>query len=119
MNMKELFLRLFKPDLTITQNVGRYLACQQYQQCSVYLHKCKKETPKLLKRNFNYLIGISQNPEKMHRYKFVNELYELCFKEKSKYYNEAFYKQCVEAEPNEMDKPVDAYITALQPYFKD
>lgn len=110
---------LFEPDLTINENIGRYLACQQYQQCAYYLHKCLAEKPKMLKRSLNYLIRHSRNDAKMHRYKMVNELYELCFKEKSKYYKEAFYQKCVEAEQNECDKPIDAYVDALQPYFKD
>lgn len=112
------FQQLFGPDLTINENIGRYLACQQYQQCARYLHECLTEKPKKLKRSLNYLIGHSRNDAKMHRYKLVNELYELCFKEKSKYYNADFYKRCLEAE-NECDKPLDGYIVALQPYFND
>lgn len=110
---------LFEPDLKINEHIGRYLACQQYHQCACYLHVCLAEKPKMLKRSLNYLIRHSRNDAKMHRYKMVNELYELCFKEKSKYYKDEFYKKCVEAEQNECDKPLDAYIVALQPYFKD
>ena len=112
---------LVEPDFEINENIGRYLACQQYQQCAYYLHKCLAEKPKKLKRSLNYLMGHSciEEKGKMHRYKLVNELYELCFKEKSKYYKEAFYQKCVDAEENECDKPLDAYIVALQPYFKD
>lgn len=110
---------LFEPDLKINEHIGRYLACQQYQQCAYYLKECLAEKPKMLKRSLNYLIRHSRNDAKMHRYKMVNELYELCFKEKSKYYKEAFYQKCVEAEQNECDKPIDAYVVALQPYFKD
>lgn len=110
---------LFKPDLEINENIGRYLACQQYQQCAYYLHKCLTEKPKQLKRSLNYLISHSRNDAKMHRYKMVNELYELCFKEKSKYYKDEFYKKCVAAEQSEYDKPLDVYVVALQPYFKD
>ena len=110
---------LFKPNLEINENIGRYLACQQYMQCAYYLHKCLTEKPKDLKRSLNYFIKHSRNDAKMHRYKMVNELYELCFNEKSKYYKEEFYKKCVAAEQNECDKPLDAYVVALQPYFKN
>lgn len=112
------FQQLFGPDHTINENIGRYLACGQYQQCAHYLHECLTEKPKKLKRSLNYLIGHSRNDAKMHRYKLVNELYELCFKEKSKYYKAEFYQRCLEAE-NECDKPLDGYIVALQPYFND
>ena len=88
-----LFQQLFGPDLEINTKIGRLLACGQYEQCAHYLHECLEEKPKKLKRSLNYLIGHSRIEEKgkMHRYKMVNEMYELCFKEKSKYYKEAFY----------------------------
>lgn len=103
------FQQLFGPDLEINTKIGRLLACGQYEQCAHYLHECLAEKPRKLKRSLNYLIGHSRIEEKgkMHRYKMVNEMYELCFKEKSKYYKEAFYHKCVDAEENQLDKPID------------
>lgn len=110
---------LFKPDLEINTKIGRLLACGQYEQCAYFLHECLKEKPKKLKRSLNYLISHSRNDAKMHRYKMVNEMYELCFKEKSKYYKEAFYQKCVDAEENQLDKPIDYMVQQLAKYFKD
>ena len=52
----------------------------------------------------------------MHRYKMMNELYELVFKEKCKYYNEEFYQKCVENEPED-ERGLDFYVKKLQPAF--
>lgn len=116
-----LFQQLFGPDLEINTKIGRLLACGQYEQCAHYLHECLAEKPKKLKRSLNYLIGHSRIEEKgkMHRYKMVNEMYELCFKEKSKYYKEAFYQKCVDAEENQLDKPIDYMVQQLMKYFND
>ena len=112
---------LFKPDLEINTKIGRLLACGQYEQCAWFLQECLKENPKKLKRSLNYLIIHSRIEEKgkMHRYKMVNEMYELCFKEKSKYYKEEFYQKCVDAEENQLDKPIDYMVQQLTKHFKD
>lgn len=122
--MDELFSLLFDaiynffvPDRKLTTDIGRLLASCQYEQCAAYIKAANK---KKLKREFKYIIAHARKPgdtRAMHRYKMVNELYELVFKEKSKYYKDEFYKKCVEAEQNECDKPLDGYIVALQPYF--
>lgn len=124
--MKDLFdtifdtiYNFFVSDHKLTADIGRFLACGQYEQCAKFLHECLEKKPKKLKRDLNYLISHSRIEEKgkMHRYKMFNEMYELCFKEKSKYYKEAFYQKCVDAEENQVDKPIDFYVKQLQPFF--
>lgn len=121
--MDELFSLLFDaiynffvPDRKLTGDIGRLLACGQYDQCATYIKAADK---KKLKREFKYIIAHAKKPgdtRAMHRYKLMNELYELIFKEKSRYYDEKFYQQCVENEP-ENERDIDFYVKKLQPSF--
>ena len=75
---------------------------------------------KKLRREFKYIIAHAKKPgdtRAMHRYKMMNELYELIFKEKSSCYDEKFYRQCVENEP-ENERGIHFYVKQLQPAFK-
>ena len=106
----------FVPDRKLTMDIGRLLACGQYDQCATYI---KAADMKKLKREFKYIIAHAKKPgdtRAMHRYKMMNELYELIFKEKSRYYDEKFYQQCVENEP-ENERDIDFYVKKLQPSF--
>lgn len=106
----------FVPDRKLTMDIGRLLACGQYDQCATYIKAANK---KKLKREFNYIITHAKKPgdtHAMHRYKMMNELYELIFKEKSRYYDEKFYQQCVENEP-ENERDIDFYVKKLQSSF--
>ena len=106
----------FVPDRKLTMDIGRLLACGQYDQCATYIKSANK---KKLKREFKYIIAHAKKPgdtRAMHRYKMMNELYELIFKEKSRYYDEKFYQQCVENEP-ENERDIDFYVKKLQPSF--
>lgn len=124
--MDELFSLLFEaiynffvPDRKLTTDIGRLLGSGQYEQCAFYIKAANK---KKLKREFNYIIAHAKKPgdtRAMHRYKMMNELYELIFKEKSKYYKESLYNAAVEAETNECDKPIDGYVRELQRHFND
>lgn len=108
----------FVPDCKLTMDIGRLLACGQYDQCATYIKAANK---KKLKREFKYIIAHAKKPgdtRVMHRYKLMNELYELIFKEKSRYYDEKFYQQCVENEP-ENERDIDFYVKKLQPSFND
>lgn len=108
----------FVPDCKLTMDIGRLLACGQYDQCATYIKAANK---KKLKREFKYIIAHAKKPgdtRAMHRYKLMNELYELIFKEKSRYYDEKFYQQCVENEP-ENERDIDFYVKMLQPSFND
>lgn len=121
--MDELFALLFDaiynffvPDRKLTGDIGRLLASGQYDQCATYIKAANK---KKLKREFKYIIAHAKKPgdtRAMHRYKMMNELYELIFKEKSRYYDEKFYQQCVENEP-ENERNIDFYVKKLQPSF--
>lgn len=121
--MDELFSLLFDaiynffvPDRKLTGDIGRLLASGQYDQCATYIKAANK---KKLKREFKYIIAHAKKPgdtRAMHRYKLMNELYELIFKEKSRYYDEKFYQQCVENEP-ENERDIDFYVKKLQPSF--
>lgn len=121
--MDELFSLLFDaiynffvPDRKLTGDIGRLLASGQYDQCATYIKAANK---KKLKREFKYIIAHAKKPgdtRAMHRYKMMNELYELIFKEKSRYYDEKFYQQCVENEP-ENERDIDFYVKKLQPSF--
>ena len=123
--MDELFALLFDaiynffvPDRKLTGDIGRLLASGQYDQCATYIKAVNK---KKLKREFKYIIAHAKKPgdtRAMHRYKMMNELYELIFKEKSRYYDEKFYQQCVENEP-ENERDIDFYVKKLQPSFND
>ena len=107
----------FVPDRKLTTDIGRLLASGQYDQCATYIKAVNK---KKLKREFKYIIAHAKKPgdtRAMHRYKMMNELYELIFKEKSRYYDEKFYQQCVENEP-ENERDIDLYVKMLQPAFK-
>ena len=107
----------FVPDRKLTMNIGCLLSSGQYDQCAAYIKAANK---KKLKREFKYIIAHAKKPgdtRAMHRYKMMNELYELIFKEKSRYYDEKFYQQCVENEP-ENERSIDFYVKKLQPAFK-
>ena len=107
----------FVPDRKLTMNIGCLLSSGQYDQCAAYIKAANK---KKLKREFKYIIAHAKKPgdtRAMHRYKLMNELYELIFKEKSRYYDEKFYRQCVENEP-ENERDIDFYVKKLQPAFK-
>lgn len=107
----------FVPDRKLTMNIGCLLSSGQYDQCAAYIKAANK---KKLKREFKYIIAHAKKPgdtRAMHRYKMMNELYELIFKEKSRYYDEKFYRQCVENEP-ENERDIDLYVKKLQPAFK-
>lgn len=115
MNYLTLFY-FFVPDRKLTMDIGRLLASGQYDQCVTYIKAANK---KKLKREFKYIIAHAKKPgdtRAMHRYKLMNELYELIFKEKSRYYDEKFYQQCVENEP-ENERDIDFYVKKLQPSF--
>lgn len=108
----------FVPDCKLTTNIGRLLASGHIDQCATYIKALNK---KKLKREFKYIIAHAKKPGDtyaMHRYKLMNELYELIFKEKSRYYDEKFYQQCVENEP-ENERDIDFYVKKLQPSFND
>ena len=105
----------FVPDRKLTGDIGLLLASGQYDQCATYIKAANKK----LKREFKYIIAHAKKPgdtRAMHRYKMMNELYELIFKEKSRYYDEKFYQQCVENEP-ENERDIDFYVKKLQPSF--
>ena len=107
----------FVPDRKLTMNIGCLLSSGQYDQCAAYIKAANK---KKLRREFKYIIAHAKKPgdtRAMHRYKMMNELYELIFKEKSIYYDEKFYQQCVENEP-ENERGIDFYVKQLQPAFK-
>lgn len=108
----------FVPDRKLTMNIGCLLSSGQYDQCAAYIKVANK---KKLRREFKYIIAHAKKPGDtcaMHRYKMMNELYELVFKEKSRYYDEKFYRQCVENEP-ENERDIDFYVKKLQPSFND
>ena len=108
---------IFVPDRRLTNDIGRLLVSGQYEQCANYIKSANK---KKLKREFKYIIAHARKPgdtRAMHRYKMVNELYELVFKEKSRYYNDEFYRKCVENEP-ENERDIDFYVKRLQSHFK-
>lgn len=108
----------FVPDCKQTMNIGCLLSSGQYDQCAAYIKVANK---KKLRREFKYIIAHAKKPgdtRAMHRYKMINELYELVFKEKSRYYDEKFYRQCVENEP-ENERDIDFYVKKLQPSFND
>lgn len=108
----------FVPDRKLTMNIGCLLSSGQYDQCAAYIKAANK---KKLRREFKYIIAHAKKPgdtRAMHRYKLMNELYELIFKEKSRYYDEKFYRQCVENEP-ENERDIDFYVKKLQPSFND
>lgn len=112
----EAIYNFFVPDRKLTGDIGRLLASGQYDQCATYIKAANK---KKLKREFKYIIAHAKKPgdtRAMHRYKMMNELYELIFKEKSRYYDEKFYQQCVENEP-ENERDIDFYVKKLQPSF--
>ena len=112
----EAIYNFFVPDRKLTMDIGRLLASGQYEQCAIYIKAANK---KKLKREFKYIIAHAKKPgdtRAMHRYKLMNELYELIFKEKSRYYDEKFYQQCVENEP-ENERDIDFYVKKLQPSF--
>ncbi len=114
----DVIYNFFVPDRKLTGDIGRLLASGQYDQCAVYIKAANK---KKLKREFKYIIAHAKKPgdaRAMHRYKMMNELYELIFKEKSRYYDEKFYQQCVENEP-ENERDIDFYVKKLQPAFND
>jgi hypothetical protein len=106
----------FPPKLELSTNIGRLLASQQYTECARFITDAP---PKKLSKELNYIIAHARRPEAgaMHRYKFVNELYELIFGRKSKYYNEKFFQKCVDAESTE-DKEKDFYTRKLEEIFK-
>ena len=107
----------FVPDRKLTMNIGCLLSSGQYDQCAAYIKAANK---KKLRREFKYIIAHAKKPgdtRAMHRYKLMNELYELIFKEKSRYYDEKFYRQCVENE-SENERDIDFYVKKLQPAFK-
>ena len=98
-------------------NIGCLLSSGQYDQCAAYIKVANK---KKLRREFKYIIAHAKKPgdtRAMHRYKMMNELYELIFKEKSSCYDEKFYRQCVENEP-ENERGIHFYVKQLQPAFK-
>ena len=108
----------FVPDRKLTMNIGCLLSSGQYDQCAAYIKAANK---KKLRREFKYIIAHAKKPgdtRAMHRYKMMNELYDLIFKEKSIYYDEKFYQQCVENEP-ENERGIDFYVKQLQPAFND
>lgn len=112
----ESIYNFFVPDRKLTMDIGRLLASGQYDQCATYIKAADK---KKLKREFKYIIAHAKKPgdtRAMHRYKMMNELYELIFKEKSRYYDEKFYQQCVENEP-ENERDIDFSVKKLQPSF--
>jgi len=107
------FLKLFPPDLKVMADISKFLASGRYDECITYI---KSVDQKNLKKSLNYYIVTSEkliNEFMMHRYKMMNDMHEMIFKEKSKYYDQARYNKCVNA-ANEDDKPLNFFVQKLK-----
>lgn len=107
------FLKLFPPDLKVMTDISMFITSNRYDECITYI---KSVDQKNLKKSLNYYIVMSEklvDEYMMHRYKMMNDMYEMIFKKKSKYFNQACYTKCVNV-ANEDDKPLNFYVQKLK-----
>ena len=84
----DLIIDLFKPELKLIPDIGKLIACGQYEQTYAYIKAADK---KRLKKELNAIIKRALKEDLHKTYKFKCDLYEFVFGEKSKYFNQKWY----------------------------
>ena len=80
---------LMKPDMKVIHDIGKLLACNQYNMCAQYIKACNKKN---LKDALNYMIKKSKR-NKTDSYAYNCDIYKVIFKEDSKHYDADLYKE--------------------------
>ena len=98
-----------KPDMKVLLDIGKLLACGQYDQCATYIKAINKKN---LKDALNYMIKKSKK-EKTDSYAYKCDLYKVIFNEDSKHYDVDLYNE-IKNKPNSTCINPEADINALK-----
>lgn len=98
-----------KPDMKVLNDISKLLACNQYEQCAMYIKALNQKT---LKDALNYLIKKSKR-NKTDSYSYKCDLYKVIFNEDSKYYDYDLYNE-VKNKPDPTCINPEADINALK-----
>lgn len=98
-----------KPDIKVINDIGKLLACNQYERCAMYIKSLNQKT---LKDALNYLIKKSKK-EKIDNYAYKCDLYKVIFNEDSKYYDYDLYNE-IKNKPDSTCINPEADIYALK-----
>lgn len=98
-----------KPDMKVLNDIGKLLACNQYERCAMYIKSLNQKT---LKDALNYLIK-KLKKEKIDSYAYKCDLYKVIFNEDSKYYDYDLYNE-VKNKPDPTCINPEADINALK-----
>lgn len=113
MTIKESFEAIaeffMQPDMKIINDIGKLLACGQYDHCATYI---KSINQKNLKDALNYLIKKSKR-NKTDSYAYKCDLYKVIFNEDSKFYDYDLYNE-IKNKPNSTCINPEADINALK-----
>lgn len=98
-----------KPDMKVLNDIGKLLACNQYERCAMYIKSLNQKT---LKDALNYLIK-KLKKEKIDSYAYKCDLYKVIFNEDSKYYDYYLYNE-IKNKPDSTCINQEADIYALK-----
>ena len=98
-----------KPDMKVLNDIGKLLACNQYERCAMYIKSLNQKT---LKDALNYVIKNSKK-EKTDSYAYKCDLYKVIFNEDSKYYDYDLYNE-IKNKPNSTCINPEADIDVLK-----
>lgn len=96
-----------KPDMKVLNDIGKLLACNQYERCAMYIKSLNQKT---LKDALNYLIK-KLKKEKIDSYAYKCDLYKVIFNEDSKYYDYDLYNE-IKNKPDStcINQEADIYV---------
>ena len=98
-----------QPDMKIINDIGKLLACGQYDHCATYIKALNKKN---LKDALNYLIKKSKR-NKTDSYAYKCDLYKVIFNEDSKFYDYDLYNEIKNKSDSTCINP-EATINALK-----
>lgn len=98
-----------KPDMKVLHDIGKLLACDQYEQCAMYIKALNKKN---LKDALNYMIKKSKR-NKTDSYAYKCDLYKVIFNEDSKFYDYDLYNE-IKNKPDSTCINPEATINALK-----
>lgn len=98
-----------KPDMKVVFDLGKLLACNQYEQCAHYIRAVNQKN---LKDALNYLVKKAKQ-KKLDSYAYKCDLYKVIFKETCKYFDYDLYNE-IKNKPNSTCINPEATINALK-----
>lgn len=98
-----------KPDMKVIHDIGKLLACNQYEQCAEYIRALNQKN---LKDALNYMIKKSKR-NKTDSYAYKCDLYKVIFNEDSKFYDYDLYNK-IKNKPDSTCINPEATINALK-----